>query len=65
MRLAKQKGWKSDEWFGHVEKAMLLLSKKEYAAKARYGYVRGQEPVHYVRSIKRNFESYKHISDGS
>lgn len=61
IRLAKQKGWKSDVWFGHVEKAMLLLSQRKYAAKARYGYVRGEEPVHYVRSIKHSYESYKNV----
>ncbi|PKH07952.1 transporter substrate-binding domain-containing protein [Moritella sp. Urea-trap-13] len=61
MRLAKQKGWRDDVWFGHVEKAMLLLSKSEYAAKARYGYVRGQEPVNYIRKIKRRFETYDNI----
>ncbi|QUM85919.1 MULTISPECIES: transporter substrate-binding domain-containing protein [unclassified Moritella] len=61
MRLAKQKGWRDDVWFGHVEKAMLLLSQSKYAAKARYGYVRGQEPVHYIREIKRRFETYDNI----
>ncbi|MFT5808519.1 MAG: membrane-bound lytic murein transglycosylase F [Moritella dasanensis] len=61
MRLAKQKGWRDDVWFGHVEKAMLLLSKSKYAAKARYGYVRGQEPVNYIRKIKRRFETYDNI----
>jgi len=61
MRLAKQKGWRSDIWFGHVEQAMLLLSKSKYAAKARYGYVRGEEPVNYIRAIKRRVESYQNI----
>ncbi|MEH6453114.1 MAG: transglycosylase SLT domain-containing protein [Psychromonas sp.] len=61
MRLAKQKGWKSDVWFGNVENAMLLLSQPKYAAKARYGYVRGQEPVTYIREIKLRYESYKNI----
>ena len=40
---------------------MLLLSKSKYAAKARYGYVRGQEPVTYIREIKRRFETYANI----
>ncbi|ARN72949.1 transporter substrate-binding domain-containing protein [Oceanicoccus sagamiensis] len=57
-RLAKQKGWNANLWFGHVEKAMLLLSKREYAAKARHGYVRGQEPVNYVRQIRDRFNAY-------
>ena len=37
---------------------MLLLSKKEYARKARYGFVNGREPVNYVREIKQRFEAY-------
>ena len=37
---------------------MLLLSKKKYARKARYGFVNGQEPVNYVREIKQRFEAY-------
>ena len=61
MRVAIQKGWRDDVWFGHVEMAMLLLSQSKYAAKARYGYVRGQEPVHYIREIKRRFETYDNI----
>ena len=61
IRLARQKGWRSDVWFDNVEKAMLLLSQRKYAAKARYGYVRGQEPVNYVRAIKRRYETYQHV----
>lgn len=57
-RLARKKGWNPNRWFNHVEKALLLLSKKEYAKKARHGYVRGQEPVNYVRNIKDRYEAY-------
>lgn len=59
VRLARKKGWRDDVWFNNVEKAMLLLSHKKYASKARYGYVRGKEPVNYVRSIKQRYEIYK------
>ncbi len=61
-RLAKQKGWDQDRWFDNVEKAMLLLSKPKYAKKARYGYVRGREPVGYVRKIMKLYASYINIS---
>jgi membrane-bound lytic murein transglycosylase F len=61
MRLAKKKGWRDDVWFENVEKAMLLLSQRKYAAKARYGYVRGKEPVDYVRAIKQRYETYQHV----
>ena len=63
VRLAKQKGWQSDVWFNHVEKAMLLLSKREYASKARYGYVRGEEPVKYLRNIRKRYLAYKEVTD--
>ena len=57
-RLARQKGWDPDKWFNHVEKAILLLSKREYASKARHGYVRGTEPVNYVREISKRYYAY-------
>ena len=61
MSLAKQKGWRSDIWFDNVEQAMLLLAQNKYALKARYGYVRGEEPVTYIREIRRRYESYQNI----
>lgn len=57
-RLARQMGWNADKWFGNVENAMLLLSKKKYARGARYGYVRGEEPVKYVRQIRDRYQAY-------
>lgn len=57
-RLAEQKGWNPNRWFNHVEKAMLLLSKKKYAAAARHGYVRGREPVQYVHKIRERYRAY-------
>ena len=57
-RLAAQKGWDRNRWFGHVEKAMLLLSQRKYSRMARYGYVRGKEPVEYVRQIQRRYLGY-------
>ncbi len=61
-RLARKLGYDSNRWFDHTEKAMLLLSKKQYASKARYGYVNGREPVDYVREIKERFEAYINLS---
>ncbi len=61
-RLATQIGLDANRWFGHTEEAMLLLSKKKFAKNARYGYVNGQEPVNYVRDIRRRFEAYIDIS---
>jgi membrane-bound lytic murein transglycosylase MltF len=61
-RLAGQLGHDPDRWFGHTEEAMLLLSKKQYSKKARYGYVNGNEPVNYVRDIRQRFEAYIDLS---
>jgi membrane-bound lytic murein transglycosylase F len=61
-RLASRLGHDSNRWFGHTEEAMLLLSKKKYAKKARYGYVNGKEPVNYVRDIRQRFEAYIDLS---
>lgn len=57
-RLAEQQGWNPDIWFDNVEKAMLLLSKRKYHSKARFGYVRGSEPVNYVRKIRKRYQAY-------
>lgn len=57
-RLARQKGWNPDVWFDNVERAMLLLSRKEYYRNARFGYVRGTEPVQYVRNIRERYQGY-------
>lgn len=57
-RIAKQKGWNQDQWYGHVEQAMLLLEKPEYARQARFGYCRGTEPVNYVREIEQRYQAY-------
>ncbi len=61
-RLARQKGWNSNRWFNNVEKALLLLSKRKYAKKARHGYVRGLEPVNYVRQIKDRYNAYVRLA---
>ena len=37
---------------------MLLLSQPGYARQARYGYVRGSEPVKYVREIRNRYLGY-------
>lgn len=63
-RLAREKGWDPDRWFGNVERAMRLLSKKEYARRARHGYCRGGEPVAYVRRIRDVYQAYQRATGG-
>ncbi|MYK98392.1 MAG: transglycosylase SLT domain-containing protein, partial [Gemmatimonadetes bacterium] len=60
-RLAREKGWDSDRWFGNVEEAMLLLSKPEYYSRARYGFCRGGQPVHYVENIQQYYDAYLEV----
>lgn len=57
-RLAGRKGLDPDRWFDNVERAMLMLSKPKHYRHARFGYVRGREPVGYVRSIRERYQAY-------
>jgi membrane-bound lytic murein transglycosylase F len=57
-RLARQLGLDPNQWFDNVEIAMLKLSQAEYARQARHGFVRGREPVEYVRGIRERYRAY-------
>jgi len=57
-RLAPRLGLDPDRWFDNVEVAMLRLSQPKYYQRARFGYVRGREPVEYVRSIRERYQAY-------
>lgn len=57
--LAERLDLDPDRWFGHVEQAMLKLSDPEYFRDAPFGYVRGEEPVEYVRDIRARYQAYK------
>jgi membrane-bound lytic murein transglycosylase F len=63
-RLAQTIGKDPNRWFGHVEQAMLLLSQPKYYRHARYGYVRGSEPVNYVREISERYIGYLNAKAG-
>jgi membrane-bound lytic murein transglycosylase F len=57
-RLASEEGFDPDRWFGHTEKAILLLSEPRFYRRARYGYVRGRETVDYVSEIQNRYDHY-------
>ena len=57
-RLARKLGLSPNVWYGNVARAMLLLSKRKYYTQARFGYVRGSEPVQYVRQIEDRYFAY-------
>ncbi|MDR4502020.1 MAG: transporter substrate-binding domain-containing protein [Nitrospirales bacterium] len=61
-RVARQEGLNPNRWFGNVEHAIRLLSKRKYARKARHGYCRCSEPVKYVREIKQRYEAYVQVT---
>ena len=61
-RLARKMGLRDDKWFNNVERAMLLLQQRKYYQHARFGYVRGSEPVAYVRKIHQRYLSYIKIT---
>jgi len=56
--LARKMGWNPDRWFGNVERAMLLLSRRSFYQLATHGYARGSETVDYVRKIRDRYNAY-------
>lgn len=64
-RLAARLGWSPDEWYGSVERALLLLQRPEYYRDARHGYCRAHETVLYVKEIDRRYRAYvEHVPVG-
>ncbi|NRB39221.1 MAG: transporter substrate-binding domain-containing protein [Pseudomonadales bacterium] len=61
--LARKMGKNPNLWFNNVEDAMLLLAKRQYYKDARYGYVRGTEPVKYVREISNRYLGYVKVRE--
>ncbi len=59
--LARQMGRNPNIWFGNVEDAMRLLSKPQYARRAKCGFVRGEEPINYVRQIVLRYRTYMNL----
>jgi membrane-bound lytic murein transglycosylase F len=57
-RLAMQQGWDPNKWFGHTEKAILLLEHPSFYRRTRHGYCRGSETVKYVSQIQLRYDHY-------
>ncbi len=62
-KLAEKEGLDDGRWFGHVERALRLLSKPRYYRDAKYGYCRGEEPVQYVSQIQSRYDNYVAMTD--
>ncbi|MBE9527268.1 MAG: transporter substrate-binding domain-containing protein [Proteobacteria bacterium] len=56
--LASKQGLDPNRWFGHVETTFLLLSQPKYHKHTQYGYVRGIEPVTYIKKIQVLYDFY-------
>ncbi len=53
--LTRNNGRDPNRWID-VKEHLPLLSKKQWYSQTRYGYARGNEPVHYVQNIRRYHE---------
>lgn len=57
-RLARARELDPTRWFGHVERALPLLARRQYYATARFGYCRCSQTVHYVRAVRDRYRAY-------
>jgi len=60
--ITQHQGGDPDRWFD-VKTRLPLLKQKKYYKKTKYGYARGDEPVKYVESIRRYYESLSFLDD--
>jgi len=62
-RLARENGANPQQWDDAVEEYLLKLSYPKYynAAPVEYGYVRGIEPVTYVKQIFERYQHYRQL----
>lgn len=60
--LSRLLGRDPDVWEGSVRESLLLLRKPAYHRMVRYGYVRGNETVAYVREIEQRFERLRSLA---
>jgi len=63
-RLTQKQGADPDRWVD-VKERLPLLRQRKYYRKTKYGYARGDEPVHYVDNIRRYYETLLWMDDSS
>lgn len=63
-RVAELTGRDPNRWFDSVEHSMLSLSDPDVYNFTRHGYVRGKEPVYYVRRINELGQMYSRLAPG-
>jgi len=62
--ITQRQGADPDRWV-EVKKRLPLLQQKKYYQKTKYGYARGEEPVHYVENIRRYYQTLSWFDDKS
>lgn len=62
LKIAKSDSHFDEKTWEGIGKALTLLSQKEYARKAKFGYVRASEPIKYVKNIWDYYQAYRHVT---
>jgi len=60
-RVARDRGWDANRWFGHVERAMPLLRRRSVHDKTSFGYCRCNEVTPYVREIRDRYVAFVRV----
>ena len=60
--ITEQQGGDPDRWV-EVKSRLPLLKQKKYYKNTKYGYARGDEPVHYVENIRRYYDTLTWVED--
>lgn len=60
--ITQRQGGDPDRWVD-VKSRLPLLKQKKYYKKTKYGYARGDEPVHYVENIRRYYHTLTYFEE--
>jgi membrane-bound lytic murein transglycosylase F len=60
--ITQRQGGDPDRWV-EVKTRLPLLQQKKYYKNTKYGYARGEEPVHYVENIRRYYDTLTWLDD--
>jgi membrane-bound lytic murein transglycosylase F len=60
--ITQRQGGDPDRWV-EVKTRLPLLQQKKYYKNTKYGYARGEEPIHYVDNIRRYYDTLSWLDD--
>ena len=60
--ITQRQGGDADRWVD-VKSRLPLLKQKKYYKTVKYGYARGDEPVHYVENIRRYYHTLTYFDE--